>query len=230
MTVKALLFDLDGLLVDSEPLSRRAWNEVIARVGHTLSDEVFMQMVGRSESEVRTLFERVFGPDFPFERVTRLRQAHFLEALAREGVPPKPGAHDLLAYVTRRGLAKAVASSTSRAMAEAKLRSAGLRDFFEVIVTGEDVPRAKPAPDLFLEAARRLNLPPEACVVLEDSSVGVQAAHAAGMRCILIPDVQPLSAEIVNLATWQLRSLAEVPALLERLRTNGRDPLQAGSA
>lgn len=230
MTVKALLFDLDGLLVDSEPLSRRAWNEVIARVGYTLSDEVFMQMVGRSESEVRTLFERVFGPDFPFERVTRLRQAHFLEALAREGVPPKPGAHDLLAYVTRRGLAKAVASSTSRAMAEAKLRSAGLRDFFEVIVTGEDVPRAKPAPDLFLEAARRLNLPPEACVVLEDSSVGVQAAHAAGMRCILIPDVQPLSAEIVNLATWQLRSLAEVPALLERLRTNGRDPLQAGSA
>ncbi len=230
MTVKALLFDLDGLLVDSEPLSRRAWNEVIARVGYTLSDEVFMQMVGRSESEVRTLFERVFGPDFPFEKVTRLRQAHFLEALAREGVPPKPGAHDLLAYVTRRGLAKAVASSTSRAMAEAKLRSAGLREFFEVIVTGEDVPQAKPAPDLFLEAARRLNLPPEACVVLEDSSVGVQAAHAAGMRCILIPDVQPLSAEIVNLATWHLRSLAEVPALLERLRTNGRDPVQAGSA
>ncbi|WP_299029434.1 HAD family phosphatase [uncultured Thermanaerothrix sp.] len=230
MTVKALLFDLDGLLVDSEPLSRRSWSEVIAQLGYTLSEDVFLQMIGRSESEVRTLFERVFGPDFPFEQATRLRQVHFMEALRREGVPPKPGARDLLAEVTRRGLAKAVASSTSRAMAEAKLRSAGLHEFFEVVVTGEDVPRAKPAPDLFLEASRRLSLPPAACVVLEDSSVGVQAAHAAGMRCILIPDVQPVPAEIARLATWQLHSLAEVPALLDHLRVNGHDPAQAGSA
>lgn len=230
MSVAALIFDLDGLLVDSEPLSRRSWAEVIAQVGYTLTDDIFLQMIGRSETEVRTLFERVFGRNFPFETVYHLRQAHFLEALAREGVPPKPGAHDLLTYATRAGLPRAVASSTSRAMAEGKLRSAGLRDYFDIIVTGEDVPRAKPAPDLFLEAARRLAQPAAACMVLEDSVAGVQAAHAAGMPCILIPDVQPIPAEIARLATWQLRSLAEVPPLLEALRADGRAPRQSGSA
>ncbi|MCX8024408.1 MAG: HAD family phosphatase [Thermanaerothrix sp.] len=230
MSVAALIFDLDGLLVDSEPLSRRSWAEVIAQVGYTLTDDIFLQMIGRSETEVRVLFEQVFGPDFPFETAYRLRQAHFLQALAREGVPPKPGAHDVLTYALRAGLPRAVASSTSRAMAEGKLRAAGLRDYFEIIVTGEDVPRAKPAPDLFLEAARRLAQPPHMCVVLEDSIAGVQAAHAAGMSCILIPDVQPIPPEIARLAAWQLRSLAEVPALLEALRANGSAPHHAGSA
>jgi len=231
MSLKAILFDLDGLLVDSEPLSRQSWAEVIAEAGYELSDAIFLQMIGRTEKEVKRLFKQAFGEDFPFEAVYQRREQHFVEALEREGVPPKPGAHELLAYLERVGLQKAVASSTYRYLAEMKLRGAGLHSYFEVIVTGDDVAHGKPAPDIFLEAARRLGVTPAECIVLEDSTAGIQAANAAGMRCIHIPDVQPVPEAVRRLAQWHAHSLAEVPAILEGLRRNNHaGPNQASGS
>ncbi len=218
MTIQALIFDLDGLLIDSERLSQRSWSEVMADAGYTLSEEIYSQMIGRTEKDVKDILQQAYGMDFPFEEMYRRREIRFFEIIEQEGMPVKAGWEELAAYISRTGLKTAVASSTYCRLAEKKLKAAGLSSLFKVVVTGDEVAHGKPAPDLFLTAARKLEVSPSSCVVLEDSEAGIQAASAAGIRCIHIPDIQPVSIQTLSLVWRQVNTLADVVKILEEER------------
>ena len=185
--IQAILFDLDGLMVDSEPHSLASWKAVLAERGVTLDQLTIDSILGlRIDATARTLIEKYHLAD----TVQALSEAKTEYQIAHldGNVKPMPGLLELLDEIDRRGLKKAVASSGIRRYVEAVLRANGLLDRFSVIITGDQVTHGKPAPDVFLAAARALNVEPPHCLVLEDAPVGVQAAHAAGMLCLAVPD------------------------------------------
>lgn len=210
----AIIFDMDGLMLDTERINQRAWRRAAAEWGYTFPDEIYLAAVGRTVRDTEALFRRSFGSDFPFEAMYQRKQDHVDAFIGDQGLPLKAGLLELLDLVERLSLAKAIATSTVRAQALRKLTIAGLIDRFEIIVCGDEIPKGKPAPDIFLAAAERLQVPAAGCLVLEDSEAGIRAAHAAGMRSIMIPDMKRPTPETVSLAYKVLPSLAEVGVLL----------------
>jgi HAD superfamily hydrolase (TIGR01509 family) len=213
--IQAILFDLDGLMVDSEPHSLASWKQVLAERGVNADRLTLDSILGLHINETaRTLIEQYHLPDTApglAGAKTEYQIAHL-----DGNVTPKPGLIELLDEADRRGLKKAVASSGIGRYVEAVLRAAGLRDRFSVIITVDQVARGKPAPDVFLAAARVLNVEPQFCLVLEDAPAGVQAAKAAGMMCIAVPacDVTQLD---LSQADRVVASLHDVQALLPQL-------------
>lgn len=212
--ITAILFDMDGLLIDTERMAQRAWQQAGAEFGFTLPDALYLQAVGRTAKATEALFCAGLGADFPFAAVYARKQHYLYTAIEEEGIPTKPGLAELLDRVDRQGIAKAVATSTARALAIKKLTAAGLFNRFATMICGDEVAQGKPAPDIFLAAAAKVGVAPAHCLVLEDSSAGIQAAHAAGMRAIWVPDLIVPSPEITALASSVVSDLHQVGALL----------------
>lgn len=188
--LEGVLFDMDGLLVDSEPLWTVAEDELAARCGATFTAAMKAAVVGtRLDVSVPTLL-RLFGQPADPEQVARTTQELLgrMVELFSERLPPRPGAWELLAQVTAAGLPTALVSSSYRVLVEAAL-AAGLGPF-DVVVSGDEVLQGKPHPEPYLTAAARLGVRPEQCVVLEDSPAGVQAGLAAGCGVVAVASVE----------------------------------------
>jgi HAD superfamily hydrolase (TIGR01509 family) len=184
LTIDAVIFDMDGVLVDSEPLHGEVAQTILAECGLTAASAG--AYVGMTNREAFTLICREFA--LPYDPVELdARYTARVVPLLRAHATPLPGVPEVLGALKARGLRLAVASSSSLEVIEATLDALAVRGLFDAIVSAADLPRGKPAPDVFLEAARRLGVSPEACVVIEDSERGVQAARAAGMRCVAVP-------------------------------------------
>ncbi|MFO7661666.1 MAG: HAD family phosphatase [Chloroflexota bacterium] len=182
----AVLFDMDGLMVDTEPLARRSWERVTADFGVTMSDELFNRMLGRRTVEsAQMVLEELPIPLSPDELVER-KTAEYLSSLDGS-VPAMPGLWFLLDRLDRENIPWAVATSTPRAVAEIVLGKLGVDGRYQALACGDEVKHGKPAPDIFLLAAERLGVSPEACLALEDSATGCAAAATAGMRVIAVP-------------------------------------------
>jgi HAD superfamily hydrolase (TIGR01509 family) len=184
----AVIFDMDGLMLDTEPISLRVWTQAAHDLGYTLDEETSERMIGLNHAASREMLLQCFGSACPVDELFKSAQARYREALDLEGVPLKQGLLELIQFLDEQSIPRAVATSTATALAARNLRQAGILHHFAIIVGGDAVGRGKPEPDIFLEAAFRLNQRPADCVVLEDSGPGIQAAAAAGMRPILIPD------------------------------------------
>jgi HAD superfamily hydrolase (TIGR01509 family) len=211
----AVLFDLDGLMVDSEPHSLASWDAVLATRGIALEQVVIERMFGqRLIDTARMLVQTYHLPDRP-EELAREKETYQIAHLPGR-ITPMPGLLSLLDAIEQRGLRKAVASSGMRCYVTAVLKEVCLTERFPTIVTGDVVTNGKPAPDIFLAAARMLHIEPRHCLVLEDAPSGVQAAKAAGMRCVAVPNVHTQSLDL-SLADWRLPSLTAVGAQLEAL-------------
>jgi HAD superfamily hydrolase (TIGR01509 family) len=210
----AVVFDLDGLLVDTEPLYRSAYRWAAAQLGFELGEAVFPMLVGRSNAEAEQALVAHFGEAFRSEKFGPLWREEWARVANEEGIALKPHAGELVRALTASGVPCAVATSSDPREASLCLEVTGLRPQFPVVVTGADVEHAKPLPDLFLLAAERLEVPPARCVALEDSPAGVRAAHAAGMSVLWIPDLVAPDGEEKELATRILPSLAEATEIL----------------
>jgi HAD superfamily hydrolase (TIGR01509 family) len=187
--IEAIIFDLDGLMVDSEPLARQAWRALLAEHGHTLDRETFNAMLGLRLMDSSRLVKGRFDLPLTIEQIADRRSELFLASLPGN-LQPMPGLTELLSAIDARGLRRAVATSSPGFYAPVALREIGAADGFVVIITGDSVARGKPAPDIYLAAAAALALPPAVCLALEDSPNGVRAAKAAGMCCIAVPNEQ----------------------------------------
>jgi HAD superfamily hydrolase (TIGR01509 family) len=213
----AVIFDMDGLMLDTERLAPRAWCDAATAVGVDFDLALIAPMVGRNFRDCTALIVDRHGPDFPTAELMRAWHVAYDAIVEREGIVLKPGLLALLDWLEAEGIPKAVATSTRRDRAQAKLARTALLGRFVALVGGDEIANGKPAPDIFLAAANRLGQEPQRCLVLEDSEPGVRAALAAGMTPIMVPDMHPPSAALIALELLVLASLADVPAHLAAL-------------
>lgn len=206
---KAIIFDMDGLMIDTERLALKAWQLAGADFGFPISDDIFITMVGRNRWDSdRTLVE-VFGSDFPVDAV-RKRYRTYVDGWIDEGkLAVKSGLLELLGFLDEISMPRAVATSTEYERAVHKLALTNLLDRFSVVIAGDQVQNGKPAPDIFLAAAMRLDILPERCLVLEDSDAGIQSAYDAGMTPVMIPDMRPPSEKSLAFAHRIFEGLEE---------------------
>jgi HAD superfamily hydrolase (TIGR01509 family) len=209
--VEAALFDMDGLLLDTEVIYIEAMQAAARSLGREMALDFCHSMIGVPAKECTLMIEAYYGEGFSIEEF-RGRFYELLRGLLDAGIPLKPGVVELLDFLAGRGLPLAVATSSERRTAERHLAKAGLLDRFTALATRDDVERPKPHPDLYLEAARRLGVAPERCLAFEDSNIGLEAAHAAGAVAFMVPDLlQPLP-------ETRVRSLEIFPDLHAALR------------
>jgi len=210
-----MIWDLDGVIIDSADEHRRAWQRLAREEGVTLTDADFWATFGKRNDDI---FAILWGPLSPEElrRLADRKEAYFRE-LIRETAAPLPGAMELMQSLHEAGFSQALASSAPIENIQLISDVLGLERYLSVLVSGETVPRGKPAPDIFLKAATELGVEPAHCLVIEDAVAGVEAAHAAGMRCISVAGNRDLP--VLRKAELMVRSLVEVD--VERVRALG---------
>jgi HAD superfamily hydrolase (TIGR01509 family) len=216
MSNQAILFDHEGLMVDSEPLAKQAWRMLLARFGHSLDQGTANDLFGLRSADSARLVQERFSLPLSAEQVTAEKR-EILRSLSLEGtLCAMPGLFDLLHAVDARGLMRAVATSSGRDWASFALHVIGAEHGFAAVITSDLVQNGKPAPDIYLAVAQALSMAPEACLALEDSPAGVQAAKAAGMRCVAVPNEMTAGMDL-SAADWILPSLAAVAEQLDGL-------------
>ncbi|CAN7512072.1 HAD family phosphatase [Pseudoxanthomonas sp. LjRoot143] len=213
-TPVAVIFDMDGLMLDSERAIIGCLADAARELGHDLPEVLWLAMVGHSEAVCRHLLDEAVGET---QRDLILQRSHVLyDAVVAAGVPHRPGILAMLDFLQARGIPRAVATSTRRPLALKKLKASGLLPRFDAICTSSDVEHPKPAPDVYLLAARSLGVEPAWCLVLEDSPTGVRAALAAGMYPIQIPDLLEPDDTVRALGHLILPSLDDARVLLDQ--------------
>lgn len=210
------IFDWDGVIIDSSAQHERSWELLAAEEKLPLPEGHFKRGFGKKNERIIPDILGWTADPAEVARLGRRKEALYRDLVRDDGVTVLPGARELLAALNAAGVVCAVGSSTHRANIDAICDVTGLGGFFHAVVTGEDVVHGKPAPDVFLRAAERLNRTPRRCVVFEDAFVGIEAAHAGGMPCIAVATTNP-RAELEPRAERVVRDLAEVTVDLVRM-------------
>jgi len=212
--VQAVIFDMDGVIFDSERLVIECWEEVAAK--HNIPDivEICMRVQGNNREETGKRFREKYGKDFPYETYKKEVTALFLDRYGEGRLPMKPGVVEILKELRRNNIPLALASSTRSDIVKLEMAEANLLPYFDAVLGGDMVPHSKPEPDIFLAAAAALQVEPKCCYVLEDSHNGIRAAYRAGMHPIMVPDMQKPTEEIRGIAEAVAENL---PAALEYL-------------
>ncbi|MBR5094700.1 MAG: HAD family phosphatase [Oscillospiraceae bacterium] len=203
----AVLFDMDGVLLDSERAVLAVWQGLGAELGLAEVGEVFRRCIGTNKARTGEIFRSAY-PGLDFARFDGEARRRFRARYGGGRLPLKPGAAEILAALREREVPLALASSTERAVVRQELDEAGLLTFFDALVCGDEVTRSKPDPEIFLRAAAKLDMAPRRCFVVEDSFNGVRAAAAAGMRPLMVPDMVPPDEEMERLAEGIFPDLA----------------------
>ena len=216
--VKGLIFDMDGLLLDTERYYFRYWMQSAAEFGFSMKPRHALAIRSLSSSYAQRYLVRELGESFDYHAVRSRRRELIREAIEKYGIQMKPGVKELLAYCKENNIVTAVATATSTENAAAHLKSVGICDDFSVIVGGDSIANGKPAPDIYLKAAAALSLEPAHCFALEDSPNGILAAFSAGCQPVLIPDLTEPDEMLKPLLYACVPTLADVIPLIETER------------
>ncbi len=187
--LKAVVFDMDGVLFDTESVGFAAWDYACKKLGIASASGLAYKMLGMNAAAVDGILKEYYGENFELEAFHRLCRAYTYTYFAENGVPQKPYVHDALNKLKNSGLKIALASSTGRKGVLRNLESAGITGYFEAVISGDMTERSKPAPDIYLKAAEALGVPTQLCFAVEDSRNGILSAHGAGMKVIMVPDL-----------------------------------------
>lgn len=214
--IEAVLFDMDGLMFDTERMYQKAWLQAGRQMGVPMEPEIVDRLRGRNQEGCARVCREVFGEDFDFDAMRTACRALMARWIEENGLPVKPGLYELLAELERRGIPAVLATSTTRDSAWGHLQRAKVDRYFLGAVCGDEVSHSKPHPEVFLKAAALAGKDPARCLVLEDSPAGVRAGAAAGCFTVMVPDLTAPDEELKKLADEILPGLKDVIPLLDR--------------
>ncbi|MDO5785252.1 MAG: HAD family phosphatase [Eubacteriales bacterium] len=215
-----LIFDMDGVILDTERLVCRCWHELGEAYQLTDIDEVFLTTVGTTRKHTGEILCAQYGADFPQDTFNADISRLFHSIADVEGIPVKTGAREALAWASEQGFRIGLATSTRQVTAETELKHAGLYQYFDYILGGDRITRSKPFPDIYLTACHNMGIAPSDAFAIEDSYNGIRAASQAGMHPIMVPDILPPTEEMHQLCRTVLPDLTALPAFLQHTYTN----------
>ncbi len=220
----AVLFDMDGVIFDSERAQRACWLEIAEKEGLSDMEAVYARCIGVTMEVTGGILQEAYGEAFPWRDFRRRTTEMYLARYKGGRLPLKPGAKELLKALHEKAVPLALASSTQAPLVERWLKDAGLLGYFDAIITGDMVTKSKPDPEIFLKACKMLNVKPADATVIEDSYNGVRAGFAGGMHTLMVPDLLPPSAEMREKAEKIFPSLREVERYFEEIGILATDP------
>lgn len=208
--IEAVVFDMDGVIFDSERMCIECWKEIANRHNIPSIEEACHTCIGLNMKRTREVMFELYGEDFPYDEYSKEESALFHQRFDGGKLPKKPGIEELLIAIKKKGMKIALASSTRKAMVEQELTDGGLISYFDAIVGGDMVERSKPEPDIYLKACEVLKISPENAVAIEDSYNGIRSAYRAGLFPIMVPDLIGPDEEMQSLAGGICKSLDDV--------------------
>ena len=213
--IKGLIFDMDGLILDTETISNKLLIDIFSKYDINLNEEIISKTIGLEKKKSIKVFEEYLGDNIPIKDIINLHKKVVNDYLEKNGVPVKLGLIELLNYLDEEKIKKVVATSSYRKVAENVLIRANVYNRFDDIICGDEIKESKPLPDIFLKALEKLNLPADEVIVLEDSRMGILAAYRAKIKSIMIPDILPADEETKKLYFKECKSLLDVIHLLK---------------
>jgi len=214
MNVKCLIFDMDGLMFDSEVIAEMAYKKAVKKFGYDISNEIYYQLLGRNKTDAYMIIKEHMGEEYPAHEIHKLAHEFKYAHIQEHGLPMKKGLMELLEFVKQKGILMAVASSSDKSIIEWYLKLGGIEKYFDYIISGEQVVHSKPNPEIFLRVCRELGVTPEEALVLEDSKSGIMAAVNGNIPVICIPDILDHEDEITKLT---YKTLPDLTAVMEYL-------------
>ena len=206
----AVIFDMDGVIFDSERAKMGCWLELAGKYGIEDMETPYLACIGTNTAKTKEIMLGAFGEDFPYDAYAREASKLYHDRYDGGRLPMKPGVRELLGFLKQKGKRLALASSTRRQTVFDQLRDAGLLEYFEEVVTGDMAAKSKPEPDIFLLACERIGAAPDRAYAIEDSYNGIRAAYRGRLRPIMVPDILPADEEMRALAEAILVSLDDV--------------------
>ena len=213
-TIKAVLFDLDGTLTDTEKYYRIAWPKALEHFGYEAGDELALELRSLGRPFAPRRFKEIYGDDFDYNKVREYRKGLVEELIGENGIPLKPGAREILAYLKDTGILTALVTANEYKRAERYLKKIELFDCFDRIICADMVKLGKPAPDIYSFACSELGLSPSETFAVEDSPNGVKSAYGAGCRVIMVPDLTEPDEELSKLLYKRVDSLMDIKDIL----------------
>lgn len=215
--IKAVVFDMDGLMFDTEKIGIRTWNTLSEELGYPKLHNLIYTCFGTNHNFKRKYFAEVLGEDFPYDEFCKREVEITGATLKEEGVPHKTGLVELLEYLKKNNIKRAVATSTPQHPAIEHIKDAGVFNYFDAIITGDMTEKGKPHPDIYLKACKTLGVEPCDAMGLEDSYNGVRSIYSAGMKAVMIPDMVEPDDEMCEKCFSIKDSLTDVISLIEEI-------------
>lgn len=215
--IKAVIFDMDGVLIDTEKHYNAAWQQAATEAGFDFTREHALMLRSCDAQMACAMMQDIFGKEFDYYSIRERRRELVKERLEQYGLERKPGIDEILAFLKEKGIKTAVATATPLALAREHLNKIGVYEQFDQVVSAKQVTQGKPAPDIYLYACKQIGELPENCIAVEDSPNGVRSAYAAGCMPVMVPDLTQPDEEIGKLlygcvkSLYSLKDIVDIP-------------------
>lgn len=214
MGKEAVIFDMDGVIFDTEKVYLDIWIEVFEKYGYKMTKELYVNVMGTGRKNVIKTFLENFGDDLPIEKMYEEKDNQLFYIIENQGIPLKEGVKELFSMLKEKNYKIALATSAKRERVEKQIKDKWLKESFDAIVCGDDVEKGKPSPDIFLKAAKKIDVEPENCFVVEDSPAGIKAAFSGGMKGIHVEDLKAADEDILKYCEKNFKNLQEIKEYL----------------
>lgn len=219
--IKAVLFDMDGVIFDTERIYLEEWSIVFEKYRYKMTKDVYASVMGTGRKNVMKKFCEIYGQDLPIEQMYKEKDELLVRAVEEGKIPIKPGVKEILKFLKENKIKIALATSAKRDRMMMQLKMGEIENLFDGLVCGDDIINSKPDPEIFLKTAEKLSVKPENCAVVEDSTAGIKAAHNAGMIGLHVEDLKEADNEILENCHKNFKNLFEIKEYLNSRFTFG---------